>query len=305
MRKVILGVLGMIGLGMLCSGGFFALTGAFFGWLEGFLPAPARPPYRAWLLGQSHPDLHVGGDAWEGEIPYLGGVCAPSGLPAPGPIVLDFGEIYGPNVPGGLAGKPHAGIDIAVPVGTPVRSPISGRVAFAAYDLGWPSYGNLVVVCNGPVCVYLGHLSEIGVAPGQEVQAGAVVGRSGNTGTSTGPHLHYEVRLHGRPVNPRALDPVAAACAEAARKASAGGGGGGDAWRIRRAPKPGDPWGWLRYYGEPARIYPEGFPEQGLPLQAGEVITVSMPITFEIEIRAGSDRRRIPLQPGEAVDVLR
>ncbi|MGB9798926.1 MAG: M23 family metallopeptidase [Thermanaerothrix sp.] len=97
----------------------------------------------------------------------------------------------------------HRGIDIAVPVGTPVKTTISGRVVYA----GWNNqgYGNLVIVENGPWRTYYAHLSEIPVQVGQWVEAGEVIGLSGNTGNSTGPHLHYEVRQQGMPVHPDEL----------------------------------------------------------------------------------------------------
>jgi murein DD-endopeptidase MepM/ murein hydrolase activator NlpD len=96
----------------------------------------------------------------------------------------------------------HVAIDFGVPTGTPVRATIEGRVI----EAGWDSrgYGNLVVVENGSYQTYYAHLSEIPVAVGQAVQAGEVIGLSGNTGNSTGPHLHYEIRYGGRPVNPTA-----------------------------------------------------------------------------------------------------
>ena len=97
----------------------------------------------------------------------------------------------------------HRGIDIAVPVGTPVKTTISGRVVYA----GWNNqgYGNLVIVENGPWRTYYAHLSEIPVQVGQWVEAGEVIGLSGNTGNSTGPHLHYEVRQQGVPIHPDEL----------------------------------------------------------------------------------------------------
>lgn len=293
-------------LGMACSGGMM-LIAAFFSWLEETVPAPARPAYRAWLLGQAHPDLNIGADRLEGRVPYLGGVCVPERLPVAGPISLDFGEIYGDAAPRELRGRRHSGIDIAVPEGLPVISPISGRVVFADYDVGWPSYGNLVIICNGPVCVYLAHLSQIGVAAGQEISAGATVGLSGNTGTSTGPHVHYEVRVSGVPVDPRVLDPVAQACAEAARGGGGGQGrgGGGDAWLIRRAPGTDSQVGWLRHHGPPAMIFPEGASDQAVSLRAGEAVTVSMPITFEIRpARPGGMPLQVRVAPGEVVDIL-
>lgn len=94
----------------------------------------------------------------------------------------------------------HAGVDIAVPVGTSVRSALSGIVEFAGYS---SSAGNYIKVNNGNgvVTQYM-HLSSIGVTQGQTVQQGVILGKSGNTGRSTGPHLHFGVLVDGKAVNP-------------------------------------------------------------------------------------------------------
>ncbi len=94
----------------------------------------------------------------------------------------------------------HNGLDFGVPVGTPVRSTMDGRVIYA----GWndQGYGNLVIVENGPYRTYYAHLSSIPVSVGQQVSAGTVIGLSGNTGNSTGPHLHYEIRIHQKAIDP-------------------------------------------------------------------------------------------------------
>ncbi len=94
----------------------------------------------------------------------------------------------------------HKGLDYGVKVGTPVKTTMSGKVVYA----GWNNegYGNLVIVENGAYRTYYGHLSSIPVENGQAIQKGSVIGYSGNTGNSTGPHLHYEVRLNGVPVDP-------------------------------------------------------------------------------------------------------
>ena len=108
----------------------------------------------------------------------------------------------------------HAGIDLAAPVGLPVYAPGDGVVSFAGrysprQSVAWWRYGNLVAVRNGERFITLyGHLSEVKVRPGQRVQQGDVIGTVGNTGWSTNPHLHYEVRRldeEGRfqPVDPR------------------------------------------------------------------------------------------------------
>ena len=97
-------------------------------------------------------------------------------------------------------GHPHNGVDVSLPEGSPVPAAMEGTVVFA----GWndQGYGNLVIVQNGPWTTYYGHLSAIGVQVGQEVQRGEVIALSGNTGVSTGPHLHYEVRYDGVPIPP-------------------------------------------------------------------------------------------------------
>jgi murein DD-endopeptidase MepM/ murein hydrolase activator NlpD len=94
----------------------------------------------------------------------------------------------------------HQGLDFGAPEGTPVQSTMSGKVVYA----GWndQGYGNLVIVQNGDRQTYYGHLSEITVENGQELESGTIIGLSGNTGNSTGPHLHYEVRVNNTPVDP-------------------------------------------------------------------------------------------------------
>jgi len=110
--------------------------------------------------------------------------------PVSGPITQDFH-------PG------HTGTDIAVPVGTPIPTTLAGRVVFAGWNT--EGYGNLVIVENGPYRTYYAHLSQIKVKAGDEVVQGGQIGLSGSTGNSTGPHLHYEVRLNGTPVAPQTL----------------------------------------------------------------------------------------------------
>jgi len=92
----------------------------------------------------------------------------------------------------------HRGIDIAVPVGTPVRATRKGRIVFAGARRG---YGSTVIVehANGDRTLY-GHNSLVRVQPGDSVESGTVIAFSGNTGRSTGPHVHYEQMPSGRPV---------------------------------------------------------------------------------------------------------
>jgi murein DD-endopeptidase MepM/ murein hydrolase activator NlpD len=97
-------------------------------------------------------------------------------------------------------GRMHEGIDIAVSEGTPVRAAAGGTVIYA----GWlGGYGNLVVVDHGNgLSTAYAHNSSLGTGVGQSVAAGQVVSYSGNTGNSTGPHVHFEVRVNGSAVDP-------------------------------------------------------------------------------------------------------
>ncbi len=97
----------------------------------------------------------------------------------------------------------HAGIDLACPSGNPVYATGDGVVEFADYNKG---YGNSVVIDHGfGYKTRYAHLKEIVVTKGQKVTRGTHIGYSGNTGKSTGPHLHYEVIFRGEPVDPVAF----------------------------------------------------------------------------------------------------
>lgn len=93
----------------------------------------------------------------------------------------------------------HNGIDIGVKTGTEVMAAISGKVTLAGWD---GSNGYSVVISNGDAQVMYAHLSEILVEKGDTVTAGQLVAKSGNTGMSTGPHLHFELRIDGENVDP-------------------------------------------------------------------------------------------------------
>ena len=99
-------------------------------------------------------------------------------------------------------GRPalHSGVDLRDDYGTPVRATAAGVVTIAGPNGG---YGNMVEIDHGDgMATRYAHLSAIGVTPGQQVPPGGVVGRVGSTGRSTGPHLHYEVRIDGEAVDP-------------------------------------------------------------------------------------------------------
>tara|TARA_E500000305_G_scaffold107965_2_gene109213 strand:- start:571 stop:1272 length:702 start_codon:yes stop_codon:yes gene_type:complete len=96
--------------------------------------------------------------------------------------------------------KQHNGVDLAAPRGTPVYATADGMVGVAKY---WGSYGNYVQIEHGgELETRYGHLSAYTVQAGDMVSKGDLIGYVGSTGRSTGPHLHYEVRIDGEPVNP-------------------------------------------------------------------------------------------------------
>lgn len=94
----------------------------------------------------------------------------------------------------------HRGVDIAAPYGTPVMAADSGTVTFRGWSGG---YGRLIIIEHGNgYSTYYAHLSSYSVKLGQAVKKGAVIGRVGSSGRSTGPHTHFEIRKNGEPVNP-------------------------------------------------------------------------------------------------------
>lgn len=94
----------------------------------------------------------------------------------------------------------HTGMDLKAETGTPVRAAGAGRVTDAEISGG---YGLMVEIDHGGgITTRYGHLSAVTVLPGDRVEAGSLIGRAGSTGRSTGPHLHYETRIGGEPVNP-------------------------------------------------------------------------------------------------------
>jgi murein DD-endopeptidase MepM/ murein hydrolase activator NlpD len=101
--------------------------------------------------------------------------------------------------------KHHSGVDLAAPEKSHVRAVMSGRVVFAG-TLG--GYGNVVSISHGNEKLSLyGHLREIHVEVGSNVDAGKIIGLVGSTGSATGPHLHFEWREHGKPVDPMKIFP--------------------------------------------------------------------------------------------------
>ncbi|HBF13809.1 MAG TPA: hypothetical protein DDW49_10585 [Deltaproteobacteria bacterium] len=129
------------------------------------------------------------------KIRYLN--STPNLLPVNGFITSGFGVRRAP-----YSGqfKMHYGLDIASPMGTPIKAPAKGRVVFAKSDSG---YGRKIVIDHGfGVTTLYGHASQIYVKEGDQVSRGAVIGAVGSSGSSTGPHVHYEVHVDGIPTNP-------------------------------------------------------------------------------------------------------
>jgi len=128
------------------------------------------------------------------RLPTSGSGISPTGFiwPVQGVLTSGFGPRWG---------RMHTGIDIAAPAGTPIHAAKAGEVIYAGWLNG---YGNTVVVDHGDgVATLYGHQSRLGSTEGQPLNQGDVLGFVGSTGHSTGNHLHFEVRIDTKPVNPR------------------------------------------------------------------------------------------------------
>ncbi len=168
------------------------------------------PPQKA--ADDGKPNSAAGGPALKisAPVPFMGSYAQntqnllnaikkmPLGLPAPTEITSSFGNRSNPFTGGG--GEFHPGMDFRGQVGDPIQSTASGVVNFAGTQNG---YGNIVrITLDNGYEIMFGHMSEIDVKQGQTVNAGDVVGKVGSTGRSTGPHLHYEIRKDGTPIDP-------------------------------------------------------------------------------------------------------
>jgi murein DD-endopeptidase MepM/ murein hydrolase activator NlpD len=126
--------------------------------------------------------------------PYKGGRFP---YPVAGHLSSNFGMRYHPIL---HITRMHSGCDFGAPIGTSIHCVADGEVIHSSYMRG---YGNVVIVDHGGgLSTVYAHCSRINVNDGQRVRRGQVLGAVGNTGLSTGPHLHFEVRVNGRPVNP-------------------------------------------------------------------------------------------------------
>jgi len=156
------------------------------------LPYPTAPPLPLPLVDQTVlPTISPFTD--EGiprTVPYVvadGSSCAPEGNPVEGILTQRFHRY-------------HGGIDIGVGLGTPVLATHSGEVTYADWsDVG---YGYLVVLESGPYITYYAHNTSFNVSEGQFVGKNSIIAWSGNTGNSSGPHVHYETRIDDVTVDP-------------------------------------------------------------------------------------------------------
>jgi len=153
------------------------------------LPYPTSPPLpNPPVPSQILPTpSFFGPDGTPLTLPYAGDSCAPAGLPVDGVLTQRF-HYY------------HSGIDIGTPLGTPILATHSGRVIFA----GWSEfgYGYLIILQNGAFITYYAHQTAFNVSLDMLVGKGSIIGWSGSTGNSTGPHVHYETRINDVPVDP-------------------------------------------------------------------------------------------------------
>ena len=148
----------------------------------------------------------TGMDGWipGAEVPFIGadGFCSPVGSGWKSRVTSEFGYRSDPFT-GETRG--HTGMDLAVPTGTPIRAALPGTVTVSQYN---SSYGYYVMIDHGNgLSTLYGHNSQLLAQVGQTVEAGDIISLSGSTGRSTGPHLHFEVRVNGERTNPRAYLP--------------------------------------------------------------------------------------------------
>lgn len=149
------------------------------------------------LSGAATVGIELGGGQQATTADWLRMAAAPTLWPVEGPVTGSFGERIDPfNGEGAF----HTGVDISTRYGEPIIAPADGVVAFSAVAAG---YGRLVILEHGHgISTRYGHLASFAVALGQSIRRGEVIGYVGQSGRSTGPHLHYEVRINDVPVNP-------------------------------------------------------------------------------------------------------
>ena len=154
-----------------------------------------KPAARQNLVSIARPASSIGG-AIPGFAPQK--VSIPSLVPVDGvKLTSDYGMRWHP-VLGGR--RQHKGVDLAAPIGTPIHAAADGMVSRADWFSGYGLY--IALEHGGQIETRYGHMSRLNVAAGQMVHKGDIIGYVGTTGRSTGPHLHYEVRIAGEAVNP-------------------------------------------------------------------------------------------------------
>ena len=141
--------------------------------------------------------IELGGGKAATTADWLRMAAAPTMWPVEGPVTGSFGERIDPfNGEGAF----HTGVDISTAYGQSVIAPADGVVVFASENGG---YGRLLILEHGHgISTRYGHLAGFATAVGQDVRRGDIIGYVGRSGRSTGPHLHYEVRINDVPVNP-------------------------------------------------------------------------------------------------------
>ncbi|MHA7816295.1 MAG: M23 family metallopeptidase [Pseudohaliea sp.] len=137
------------------------------------------------------------------EPAWLRQVAGAFAWPATGPISGVYGS---QRVYNGTPGTPHYGVDVAAPAGTPVHAPADGLVTLAEPDLFY-SGGTIIIDHGYGLSSSFLHLSEVGVAVGDEIRRGEVIGAIGASGRATGPHLDWRMAFHGRRIDPQRLVP--------------------------------------------------------------------------------------------------
>jgi murein DD-endopeptidase MepM/ murein hydrolase activator NlpD len=195
---------GLFALAIVFVGCFVILQVVMYWLLADLVPFPTFS-FRAkeWIMGSLEnyiEDPEMITIIYNGEV-YSGPGDVPTSMPVSGSIFCDYGKNV--TCANGYVYANHTGIDIPVESGTSVHTTIAGTVVYAGPNSD--GYGNLVVVQNGKVQTFYAHNSSVDVTVGQFVKPGQVVAESGSTGNSTGPHVHYEVRVNGQPVDPRSL----------------------------------------------------------------------------------------------------
>jgi murein DD-endopeptidase MepM/ murein hydrolase activator NlpD len=163
---------------------------------SGGLGGPSPLDSLANKLDRVHFNLKLLRDNLDAEKTRL--ARTPMGWPIPGRTNSGYGVRRDP-FDGGY--EFHAGVDIGASHGRPVRATADGVVAYTGYYGG---YGQLVILDHGQgIQTYYGHLSRIDVSVGERLQRNDQLGRVGSTGRATGAHVHYEIRVNDRPVNPK------------------------------------------------------------------------------------------------------